>query len=385
LIFWLISLRFESSLIKLRLFFIAHHVSEYFLQDLLTVDNVLYYYCRGEVPKSKQLTLFEKGQIIAYNAQNLSIRTIANLIGRGKSSVESVTKRYRETGEYERLPGSGRKRKILDSEVDHMVLSVKRNRKITLNELREGLAADSVHKATISRALARSGRVENVWQTKKPFVSNKNQKIRKKWCQERKNWTIDDWKKVLWSDESPFVFRFNQRERVWKLSDEKFHPSLLTGTVKHDDKIMVWGCFCWYGTGRLYKVRGIMEKMQYKSILQREMLTSARELYPDGDFIFQQDNDPKHTSKVVKRYLEYKDVNVLHWPAQSPDLNPIENLWSILDKMAKDRRPQNEEQLFQILDETWKSIPINYLRNLVESMPRRCQAVLDANGLPTKY
>jgi transposase len=217
------------------------------------------------------------------------------------------------------------------------------------------------------------------------YLSNKNQKIRKKWCQERKNWTIDDWKKVLWSDESPFVFRFNQRERVWKLSDEKFHPSLLTGTVKHDDKIMVWGCFCWYGTGRLYKVRGIMEKMQYKSILQREMLTSARELYPDGDFIFQQDNDPKHTSKVVKRYLEYKDVNVLHWPAQSHDLNPIENLWSILDKMAKDRRPQNEEQLFQILDETWKSIPINYLRNLVESMPRRCQAVLDANGLPTKY
>jgi transposase len=329
--------------------------------------------------------VFDKGQIIAYHDENLSLKDIADRIGSDKATVHRNIKRFRETGEYARKTGSGRKRKISDAEVDHMILSIKRDRNISLNELKQDLDDTSVHNSTISRALGRNGRVKNVWQTKKPFVSKKNQNKRKKWCRERINWTVDEWKKVLWSDESPFVFRFNQKERVWKLMDEKFHPSLLTGTVKHDDKIMVWGCFSWYGTGRLYKIRGTMEKMQYKNIIQRQMLTSAEELYPDGDYIFQQDNDPKHTSKVVKRYLEYKNVNVLHWPAQSPDLNPIENLWSILDKMAKDRRPQTDDQLFEILEDTWKSIPITYLKNLVESMPRRCQAVLDNDGLPTKY
>jgi len=74
-----------------------------------------------------------------------------------------------------------------------------------------------------------------------------------------------------------------------------------------------------------------------------------------------------------------------YWPAQSPDLNPIENLWSILDHNVRDRRPQNKAELFRVLQDGWNALDRDLLRRLVDSMPRRIQAVLDNNGWPTKY
>ncbi len=106
-------------------------------------------------------------------------------------------------------------------------------------------------------------------------------------------------------------------------------------------------------------------------------------------FVFQQDNDPKHTSNIVKRYLSYNEADgtlkVLSWPSQSPDINSIENLWSIRDDNCATRKPQNEDELFQIMQEGWRSLPSSTLNNLVESMPRRCRAVIDANRYPTRY
>lgn len=256
---------------------------------------------------------------------------------------------------------------------------------MTYHEIRRNMTNPNVSISTISRALRKSGRVKNVWQTKRPFVSSVNRRRRISWCREHVNWSLEDWKRVLWSDESPFVFRYQGRERVWKLTNEKFHPSLLRGTVKHDTKVMIWGCFAWNGVGNLYEVEGILEQKQYKKILQRQMLTSAQRLFPEGNFIFQQDNDPKHTSRSCQTYLRRKRVDVLNWPAQSPDLNPIENLWAILDKVMKDRRPQTKAELVHILRDGWNSLPIDLLHNLVGSMKSRCEAVLENHGYPTKY
>ena len=76
-------------------------------------------------------------------------------------------------------------------------------------------------------------------------------------------------------------------------------------------------------------------------------MTSAFELYQDSDWIFKQDNDPKHTSRVTKAFIAEASINLLPWPSQSPDLNPIENLWSILDVKLKGRRCNNKTELFE--------------------------------------
>ena len=126
------------------------------------------------------------------------------------------------------------------------------------------------------------------------------------------------------------------------------------------------------------------------------MRPSLATLFPDGDGIFQQDNDPKHTCNIVKNYLNNQNIlqftelpfgedGYFRWPAQSPDLNPIENLWSIIDQRIKNRRPAGKEELFQIVQEAWNNLDMALLTKLVDSMPDRCAAVLANNGYPTKY
>ena len=95
--------------------------------------------------------------------------------------------------------------------------------------------------------------------------------------------------------------------------------------------------------------KGYFDGARLPKILIHHLVPSANRLNPEG-FIFQQDNDPKHTSyNVAKKYLQNKKIEVMNWQPQSPDLNPIENLWGQLNRLTQDRNPQNEDELFDIL------------------------------------
>ncbi len=115
------------------------------------------------------------------------------------------------------------------------------------------------------------------------------------------------------------------------------------------------------------------------------MLPSADKLYGYADFIFQQDLAPAHTAKGTKSWFNVHGVTVLDWPANSPDLNPIENLWGIVKRKIRDTRPNNADDLKATIKATWASIPPQQCHKLITSMPRRIEAVIKAKGAPTKY
>ena len=151
---------------------------------------------------------------------------------------------------------------------------------------------------------------------------------------------------------------------------------------------MVWGCMGWEGVGKLAEVEGRMDANQYVGILKGNLLPSLEESgVPLDDVNFQQDNDPKHTSKKAKKWMEDNGINVLDWPPQSPDLTPIENLWNHTKKeLAK--YPRQAKGVWEIWDrvaEVWNNIDPEVCQNLIKIMPRRIQAVIKAKGGHTKY
>ncbi len=113
------------------------------------------------------------------------------------------------------------------------------------------------------------------------------------------------------------------------------------------------------------------------------MLPSADQLFKDTDFIVHQDLAPAHTAKSTKSWLNDHGVGVLDWPANSPDLNPIENLWAIVKRNIRNKRPRNADELKATVKETRASILTQQCHKLITSMPRRIEAVIKAKGAPT--
>ncbi|KAK6322560.1 hypothetical protein J4Q44_G00073520 [Coregonus suidteri] len=163
------------------------------------------------------------------------------------------------------------------------------------------------------------------------------------------------------------LFGHNDHRYVWRKKGDACKPKNTIPTVMHrGGSIMLWGCFAAEGTGALHKIDGIMRKENYVDILKQHLKTSVRKLKFGRKWFFQMDNDPKHTSKVVAKWLKDNKVKVLEWPSQSPDLNPIENVWAELKKRVQVRRPTNLTHLHQLCQEEWANIHPTYCGKLVE-------------------
>ena len=163
--------------------------------------------------------------------------------------------------------------------------------------------------------------------------------------------------------------------------------------VKHPIQVMVWSVMSIFGTGRLYIVEGNMRQQQYKCVLEQRLLPQLREwaqkkgFTGTGDFIFMHDGAPCHKGREVTRFLEDHGIEVLPWPGNSPDMNPIENLWAILKSEMKKKTITNKQQLIEELISAWarNACMTEHCKDLVHSMPKRVQSLKMAKGSFTKY
>ncbi len=220
----------------------------------------------------------------------------------------------------------------------------------------------------------------------KPFLKQKHHQKHLTLAKEKNNWTVAQLFKVLFSDESNFCISFgNQGPRVWRKSGKAQNPCSLKSSVKLPQSVLIWAAMSSAGVGPLCFLKSRVNAAIYQDIFEHFMLPSAGKLYGDADFIFQQDLAPAHTAKGTKSWFNDHCVTVLDWPANSPDLNPIENLWGIVKRKMRDTRPNNAGDLKAAIKATWASITPEQCHRLIDSMPRRIDAVIHAKGGPTKY
>lgn len=334
----------------------------------------------GQIMAGKQISIPIRNLVVKDCKDNLSQRKIAAKYGISRGAVQEIWAKYQKLGSVADRTRRGGVRKT-DRRTDSMIIrEIKKNPSVTIRSIKENLQL-SVSDRTISRRIREHG-LQSKFARKLPYISPKNKKARLEFAKKYLNKPISFWKRVLWTDESKFeIFNQKRRVRVWRKSGEALQDRHLQPTVKHGGgNIMVWGCFAWAGVGNLVRINGIMTADAYIDIINENLRESVAISGVGKDFIFQQDNDPKHTAKKTKAFFKTKRMNVLEWPAQSPDLNPIENLWAILDNKVDKTGVTNKDTYFTALLRAWKEINAQHLKNLVESMPKRLQKVIEARG-----
>ncbi|GFW69611.1 transposable element Tcb2 transposase [Trichonephila clavipes] len=294
---------------------------------------------------------FMRGRIIGKIEEGRKITDVAREFDIAHSVVSRLWKSFKTTGMCSRRHGGGRVRSTTPAEDRYIVLSAKRNRRTTAQQVvNQFLAASGkqISRKTVFRRLEGGGLY-----ARRPVVcvplTRQHRTARLQWCREHHNWTEQDWACVLFSD-----------ERKGPISDMQYH-----GVGRHQI----------IGRTRLHVVaNGTMTGQRYID----EVLLPHVRLFRGavGDkLVFMDDNATCHRTLAVQDCLDSEGIQRLVWPAHSPDLNPIENVWDALGRQVAGRNypPTNKNTLIRALTEEWDKLPQQLLDNVVQRMVRRVE------------
>lgn len=329
------------------------------------------------------LTHDQRMTIITLYKENYSRYDIARKIPCSLNTVGHWIRRYEFNHSVEDIEREGRPR-CTDEETDEKMIELAEERKfITPKQIKNELSLDCSSR-TVRRRLDEVGLHGRIAQREFPFTDEIIRK-RKSFAEGYLNWTIDQWDAVVFSDETHVELGTHSQVWVQRRENETFDPQFLTDRIPHPQRVSLWGCFCAKGIGQAEIFTDTLDGAQYVDILAHNLPPTYNCFYPSGQWWFLQDNAPAHCSNTSLQWLHNHGINCIDFPPNSPDLNPIENLWADVKRRVDARRPHNTQQLEQYLGEEWEATDPNFLISLAHSMPDRCKAVVLNQGHRTHY
>ena len=306
---------------------------------------------------------------------------IADKLKTGHSRIARVASQLKQNQEIT-SPKMGRPPKVTSS-----VVQMVENE--TLNDPRIGGTALS-HIITHSLGITLSATTINLIRNnlkfsftnprRRPFMTEKNIENRLIFCNSELNGTIDWEEGVVFSDESRFCVRDDSR-RIW-IKKGIYNDNTFVSEKKYNRGIMVWGAIGYGWRSPLVLIKGTLNSDGYINMLQdNEIFSSLNEKYGEKGYYFEQDGASCHRSKKTKDWLKTQNINSIdNWPANSPDLSCIEQVWAILETKIQKYKINSLEELYSSLQKEWYLIPEEKLNNLIRTTPQRFKLCINENG-----
>jgi len=330
-----------------------------------------------------QLTTVERAAIITLHGVGWTGRDIAQEIHCSEITVALWLQRWKETRSLDDAERSGRPR-CTDEETDVALEECADEKKRTVPKaIKKELQLDCSAR-TIRRRLDEVGLHGRIGRTEYVFEERDLQR-RLSFAEGYGDWSVDDWDRVIFSDETHIEVYGRRCVWVQRPVGAAFDPQYLVPHVQHSERVSLWGCFCARGVGQAEVFVGEFDAAKYVDILQHNLIQTALHFYPSEHWWFQQDNAPQHTSHLAHRWFHNHGVDLIDFPPYSPDLNPIENLWSILKARVEARLARTTDEVERVLKEEWEALDKQLLTSLAHSMPTRCAAVVANHGHTAPY
>ena len=358
--------------------------------------------------KGQHLSDIDIGKILGLAKAAMPQRKIASLMKTALHTIQNILATYLFETFHGRNPRRNYPRKTSEGEDRYILRALKQNDDLPLQDITNKIDL-GISERTVRRRRSEAG-LGSYIVAEKPGLRVENMAKRLEWAMKYKDWTAEDWKRVIWSDESSICIGVNPR-RQWIIRPpgERLNPKYIKKTFKSAQvKVMVWACFTGERLGPLIVCEeGGIGADEYEDIIYDGLFSLIDDILQPLDdpetihiadentFLFMQDNASCHKAHHVLEFLREYHVPVMKWPPQSPDLNPIENLWEEFKALFHKRfielfnHPSKSLEAryryTEVLQEVWYNQGMEMVESIVASMPKRCQLVIEVEGGWIKY